>query len=249
MIDYEDILKKNIYYLDFESNKKGDLFLLGVEVKRNFTCYVINQDLSPICENENYKENFNIQYRKPKDIISKLLSSMSEDNDVIVAYSIPELEIIQKQISKEKLPNINYLNLARIARAWKNKFHKEAFDKLPELRKHSSSFIAKKNSLASITRLLSSDKHAPTDYAPGKTTSRINSVLSGLRVHKKFSDLTNTQKSKTTRFLKHNHYDVVGMRYLLEQIINDDPKLIRKAIYKLTDNKSSPNDKKIIIQN
>ena len=249
MIDYEDILKKNIYYLDFESNKKGDLFLLGVEVKRNFTCYVINEDLSPICENEYYKENFNIQYRKPKDIISKLLSSMSEDNDVIVAYSIPELEIIQKQISKEKLPNINYLNLARIARAWKNKFHKEAFAQLPELRKHSSSFIAKKNSLASITRLLSSDKHAPTDYAPGKTTSRINSVLSGLRVHKKFSDLTNTQKSKTTRFLKHNHYDVVGMRYLLEQIINDDPKLLRKAIYKLTDNKSNPNDNKIIIQN
>ena len=97
--------------------------------------------------------------------------------------------------------------------------------------------------------MLSSDKHAPIDYAPGKTTARINSVLSGLRAHKKFSELTNTQKSKTTKFLKHNHYDVVGMRYLLEQIINDDPKLLRKAIYKLTDNKSNPNDKTIIIQN
>ena len=34
------------------------------------------------------------------------------------------------------------------------------------------------------------------------------------------------------------------MRYLLEKIINDDPKLLRKAIYKLTDNKTNPNDKK-----
>ena len=242
MVNYEDILEKNIYYLDFESNKKGDLFLLGVEHKQNFVCYVLKNELSPICENKNYKKRFNIIYEDPETILPRLLQTINTNSGVIAAYSIAELEIIQKQISKEKLPNINYLNLARIARAWKNKFHKEAFDKLPELRKHSSSFIAKKNSLASITRLLSSDKHAPTDYAPGKTTSRINSVLSGLRVHKKFSDLTNTQKSKTTRFLKHNHYDVVGMRYLLEQIINDDPKLLRKAIYKLTDNKSNPND-------
>ena len=249
MINYEYILEKDIYYLDFESNKKGDLFLLGVEHKQNFVCYVLKKELSPICENENYQKKFNIIYKDPEIILPRLLQTINTNNGVIVAYSIAELEIIQKQISKEKLPNIYYLNLARIARAWKNKFYKEAFNNLPELRIHSSNFIAKKNSLASITRLLSSDKHAPTDYAPGKTTSRINSVLSGLRVHKKFSDLTNTQKSKTTRFLKHNHYDVVGMRYLLEQIINDDPKLLRKAIYKLTDNKSNPNDNKIIIQN
>ena len=98
-------------------------------------------------------------------------------------------------------------------------------------------FIAKKHSLASMTRLLSKDKHAPSDYAPGKTTSRINAVLTGLKVNKNFSNLTNTQKTKTTKFLKHNHYDVIGMRYLLEEIINEDPKLLQKAIYKLTDDK------------
>ena len=70
--------------------------------------------------------------------------------------------------------------------------------------------------------------HFPTPFDPKQNQGR----------------LENTQKSKTTRFLKHNHYDVVGMRYLLEQIINDDPKLLRKAIYKLTDNKTNPNDKK-----
>ena len=243
MVNFESILEKNIYYLDFESNKKGDLFLLGVENKQNFACYVLKKELLPICENENYVKKFNIKYEDPDTFLPNLLQTIKINNGIIAAYSTAELEIIQNKISRESLPSIYYLNVARIARAWKNKFHKETFDELPELRRHSNNFIAKKNSLASITRLLSKDKHAPTDYAPGKTTSRINAVLNGLKVNKKFSALTNTQKTKTTKFLKHNHYDVIGMRYLLDQIIYDDPKLLQKAIYKLTDDKFSNKDK------
>ena len=241
MVDYQSILEKNIYYLDFESNKKGDLFLLGLENKKNFACYVLKKELLPICENENYVKKFNIKYGDPDTLLPSLLQTIQMNNGVIAAYSTAELEIIQNKISRETLPSIYYLNVARIARAWKNKFHKETFNKLPELRKHSNNFIAKKNSLASINRLLSKDKQAPTDYAPGKTTSRINAVLNGLKVNKKFSALTNTQKTKTTKFLKHNYYDVIGMRYLLEEIIYNDPKLLQKAIYKLTDYKFSNN--------
>ena len=141
MISYKNILNREFYYLDFESNKAGDLFLLGIEHNKNFTCYVINEDLSFLCDNENYVTNFNVKFENHKSLITNLLKSIHDKNGVIVAYSIAELEIIQSIVSKENLPDIDYLNLARAARSWKNKFYKEAFDKLPELRKHSSNLV------------------------------------------------------------------------------------------------------------
>lgn len=238
MTSYKNILNREFYYLDFESNKAGDLFLLGIEHNKNFTCYVINEDLSFLCDNENYVTNFNVKFENHKSLITNLLKSIHDKNGVIVAYSIAELEIIQSIVSKENLPDIDYLNLARAARSWKNKFYKEAFDKLPELRKHSSNFIAKKNSLASIMRLLPSKAQAPNDYAPGKTTSRINDIIKGFKVKKEYSKLTPVQKAKATKLLKHNHYDVTILRVLLEEIIQKDPSRLAKAIYKLSDIKS-----------
>ena len=238
MISYKEILNREFYYLDFESNKAGNLFLLGIEHKKKFTCYVINEDLSFLCDNEDYVTNFNIKFVNYKSIIIDLLKSIHDNNGVIVAYSIAELEIIQSIVSKENLPDIDYINLARAARSWKNKFYKEAFDTLPELRKHSNNFIAKKNSLASIMRLLPNKTQAPIDYAPGKTTSRINDIIKGFKVKKEYSKLTPVQKAKATKLLKHNYYDVTILSVLLEEIIKKDPSRLAKAIYKLTDIKS-----------
>jgi hypothetical protein len=235
MTDYTNILDRELYFLDFETNKAGDLFLLGIEHNNNFTCYVINENLSFLCENKDYIANYNIKYENHKSLITNLLKNIHDSNGMIVAYSVAELEIIQRIISKEKLPDIDYLNLARATRSWKNKFYKEAFNNLPELRPYSNSFIAKKNSLASIMRLLPNKEQAPKVYAPGKTTSRINDVIKG---YKAKSKLTPVQKGKATKLLKHNHYDVTILKTLLEEIIKDDPKLLKKAIYKLTDNKS-----------
>lgn len=238
MINHNEILKKNFYYLDFESNKAGDLFLLGLEHNKKFTCYVINKDLSCLCDNEEYKNKYNIKFEHHKTLINNLLRTINENNGIVVAYSIAELEIIQSLVGNESLPNILYLNLARAARSWKNKFHKNAFDLLPEFRKHSNNFIAKKNSLASIMRLLPSETQAPSDYAPGKTTSRINDVIKGFKAKKEFSKLTPVQKGKATKLLKHNYFDVTSLRVLLNEIINKDPSRLNKAIYSIKDIKS-----------
>ena len=68
MISYKNILNREFYYLDFESNKAGDLFLLGIEHNKNFTCYVINEDLSFLCDNENYVTNFNVKFENYKSL-------------------------------------------------------------------------------------------------------------------------------------------------------------------------------------
>ena len=100
MTSYKNILNREFYYLDFESNKAGDLFLLGIEHNKNFTCYVINEDLSFLCDNENYVTNFNVKFENYKSLITNLLKSIHDKNGVIVAYSIAELEIIQSIVSK-----------------------------------------------------------------------------------------------------------------------------------------------------
>ena len=238
MKNYKDILKRDLYFLDFESNKAGDLFLLGLEHDKKYTCYVINEELSFLCDNEYYIKKFNIKFEEYKTLINYLLKSINDTNGVIVAYSIAELEIIQRTVSINNFPNILYLNLARAARSWKNKFYKDAFDKLPEFRKNSNNFIAQKNSLASMMRLLPSETQAPQDYAPGKTTSRINDIIRGFKAKKEFSKLTVVQKGKATKLLKHNYFDVTILRILLNKIIDKDPSRLNKAIYSIKDIKS-----------
>ena len=41
MKNYKDILKRDLYFLDFESNKAGDLFLLGLEHDKKYTCALL----------------------------------------------------------------------------------------------------------------------------------------------------------------------------------------------------------------
>ena len=87
-------------------------------------------------------------------------------------------------------------------------------------------------------RLLPNEKQAPSDYAPGKSTLRINTIIKGFKVKKEFSKLTRVQKAKATKVLKHNHYDVTILSVLLEEIIKKDPSHLQKAIYKLKDIKT-----------
>ena len=104
MASYKDILNRDFYYLDFESNKNGDLFLLGLEHNKSFTCYVINEDLSFLCDNQDYKENFNIQFENPKPLITNLLSK----NTMIscLSFSLPTPYSKMKNPQQERMGNV-----------------------------------------------------------------------------------------------------------------------------------------------
>ena len=65
------------------------------------------------------------------------------------------------------------------------------------------------------SRMRVTDFPPPRGYGYGKTTKRINAVISGLRRRDQdFSALTNTQKSKWTNVLKHSRYDVEALEHL-----------------------------------
>ena len=230
-MELKNIQSKNLFFIDFETNKKGDIFLLGIKNNNIHKTLVVNHLLKPICNVERYKKEFNIDFIDCKSAILKLFSDIKSANGVIVAYSLAELDIIKSIISSELVPDIQYINLARSAKTWKNKFYKKEFDELPEFRKNKSKFIAKKMSLASIMRLLKEGIQAPSDYAPGKTTARINAIISGLKHNKNnFNELTSVQKQKTTKLLKHNFFDVAAMEDLFREIMLKDTKCFQKGI-------------------
>jgi hypothetical protein len=78
--------------------------------------------------------------------------------------------------------------------------------------------------------------HAENDYAPGKTTSRFNAVISALKLKEQiFDNLTTVQKAKATKALKHNEFDVKAMSVLFNLIKEQDETCFRKSTVKLFD--------------
>ena len=93
---------------------------------------------------------------------------------------------------------------------------------------------AQKHSLISLSRLAGIE--APSDYAPGKTTSRFNALIKSLKIKNQLYDqLGRSTKAKGTKVLEHNLFDVEALPILYEAIIKDDPDLINSASSKLID--------------
>ncbi len=233
-------MNKKKFYIDFETNKKGNFFLIGLAVDNIYTCYVVEEDLYPLSENINYQSEFNLKTASTFDVVSKILSDVNLQKGILVGFSFVEMKLIRKLYNFKNIPDIQYLNLNIAAKLWRRKFYKKEYENLPNFRKKKEDkFIGKKSSLASIIRLLPKEMQAPTDYAPGKTTSRINHIINGLNHRKKYENLTAVQKGKATKLLKHNKFDVVAMKLLLDDIIkkNTDLSFFDKALNSLQDDR------------
>ena len=219
---------KNFYFLDFESNKNGDIYLAGLYNQGNFEVFVFDPRLQTLAKEKKFTF-VNIQ-----EFVSNLLSIIKKTNGVLISYSSAEEKIIKANLPScmELEPKkIEYLNLLKPAKKWINKFHKQSYSLLPPLRKKFNSFQQKrlKRSLASIMRLI--NYPIPVDYAPLGTTKRINDILSGLnRSRGDFKKLTPCQKQKCTKLIKHNFFDVIAMTFLLKDILEKEPKLISNSI-------------------
>ena len=225
-------------FLDFETNKSGQFYLVGVKSGDVFQQWVLTQDLIGLAKAKH------LEVQKAEDFALNILERMCEDNGVLVAYSSAELSIFNnlfdKNPLKKKFLESRYLNLLSAAKRWIRKHRKKDFEALPPFRLEADSYTQRrqKYSLASVMRLTSFQ--AEKDYAPGKTTSRFNSVMSALRLREQnFNNLTAVQKAKATKALKHNEFDVKAMSVLFDLISKEDASCFRKSIVKLFDDRGS----------
>ena len=44
-MDRNEFLNKKLFFLDFETNKKEDFFLVGLEIEDIYTCYIVEKNL------------------------------------------------------------------------------------------------------------------------------------------------------------------------------------------------------------
>jgi len=219
-------IEKRVWFLDFESNKKGEIFIAGILNSGVFRQVVLDYRLSGLAEHRSLK------IFKPINFIDNLLEKINELDGVISAYGTIEKDLIEQVLMENQraTPTYQYCNLHRAAKRWVNRHMKNEFNKLPPLKKTADKYLAKHHprSLASIMRLLESP--APPDYAIDKTTKRINAVISGLNAKKGiYTKLTTTQKRQATQLLKHNEFDVLSLPKLMDEIASTDLSLFSKS--------------------
>ncbi len=204
------------FYLDFETNKAGDFFLAGYSAGGATWQVVLHFDLKALADAKG------LPCLELGQFIENAVCGIQEMDATLVAYSDAEKDALLRYCAETNTrfgAKLRYLNLLKSAKRWIRTCHKAEFEALPPLRVGAGDFAnaRMRRSLASVMRL--TDYHAPADYAPGGTTKRINDVRKGLRAKDNmFCDLTAVQKSKATKLLKHNRYDVEALPVLLGAI-------------------------------
>jgi hypothetical protein len=226
--NYKTIIQQPRLYIDYESNKAGKIYLVGFQYRDSFTQVITDPELEGLANQLQFK------VADPVDQTIQLLNTAIRDNAVIVAYSEAEKQIFQNllcNIDITQYSDLVYLNLLKATKSWINKYMKQAFDELPPFRKNATAYYQRsmQKSLASIMRL--TPFNAPADYAPLKTTARLNTIASALiKRNQRYEILTPTQKRKGTQALKHNEFDVKALPILFETIYSKDQSCFKKSL-------------------
>lgn len=218
-------------FIDFETNKAGDIFLVGVHWNEVFQQIVLHEGLVGAAEARD------LECLTMNEFTDKLLSLSTNIPMTLCAYTRAEAHVLANFFggNQSQLSGLHYCDLHKAGKKWVNRFKHTEFNNLRPFRIGSSAYDQRRQkwSLASIMRV--TDYTAPSDYAPGKTTQRINSVINALdKKGGDFEKLSRTNKAKFTKLLKHNEFDVLALIQLYDQIQSSDPRLIEHATQKIT---------------
>ena len=212
----------NYCFLDFETNVAGTFYLAAYSFGQETIQVVLNESLSGLATHHE------VGVMAPEDFARELLTDCLKQGSTLVAYSIAERETLNSLLDanfKEQISSVRYLNLKIAAKAWCNRHYYADIRALPPLT--ANPFVGDMWSLASVMRL--TDFSPAGDYNIGQTTQRFNSVIAGLNTqHQNYAGLTRVQKTKATKALKHNRYDVDAMIHLLNTIKREAPDLLTR---------------------
>ena len=112
-------------YIDFEGNKAGELFLVGLDYGEGYKTWILDPALKGWAEAKGYRFAS----------IEELLSLVSEAKTV-VAYSSAEkrtLNVLAEEAGYPLASHVKYLDARKVAVAWANRFKKHELDALPQL--------------------------------------------------------------------------------------------------------------------
>ena len=213
-------------FIDFETNKSGKFYLVGISDDSTFKQIILNNELKGLAEEKN------IEIKKSEDFLNETIEKIIRNNSTIVAYGEHEKNLIKKHLKKEHINKINYLNIHKAIRKYIRRtkgmleLYRSFYDDLP------NNFQNKRYSLINVMYFFTKVK--PSDYAIGLTTGRLNTVINALNIRNQvYSRLTPVQKAKATKALKHNKYDVSSIKWMLAKLSKESPKLIKEFTTKI----------------
>ena len=201
-----------LVYVDIEQRKNGHLYMFGIDrgdgyqpyfVDEHFQLAVNNYDAIPIQECQIVDEIF-----------------AGDQPVIVVGYTEAELWwlIDLAHRSNAEIPDTAvYLDAKATAQKWARTSRRGELRQLPELlASRKKRDRPRLKSLVSIARLIGIEM--PKDYGYGITSERFRFAIDSIRKRGSFEAATPTAKSKATKAVKHNRYDVDTMATLMSVI-------------------------------
>ena len=223
---------KGYAYIDFETSKTGEFYLVGVSIEGEFEQIVLTADLRGLAEQHS------LRLMEPESFALHFLNLCEARGLCVAAYSNAEKETLEQLAPGFGL---KYLNLRKGAKKWIRRFRRREFENLPQLAERSRITSGQRrqlrNSLYSVSRLLGAagPERLPrppfSTYGHRRTSGRFKAVMDALhRRGQDYSRLTPVQKAKGTKALGHNHFDVQVLPRLHAAIEKCDPKIVSASI-------------------
>jgi len=201
-----------LVYVDIEQRKNGHLYMFGIDrgdgyqpyfVDEHFQLAVNNYDATPIQEYQIVDEIF-----------------AGDQPVIVVGYTEAELWWLVDLANRynSAIPDTAiYLDAKATAQKWARTSRRGELRKLPELlASRKKRDRPRLKSLVSIARLIGIEM--PKDYGYGITSERFRFAIDSIRKRGSFEAATPTAKSKATKAVKHNRYDVDTMAALMSVI-------------------------------
>ena len=218
---------ENILFLDFETDTHGTFFCATYQISNVFEQVILNEQLRPLAEEKE------LRCLAPDVFIREMLA-LSESS-TLAAYSEAEINIIRETlgVGNQKRIDVNYCNMNTAVKKHINAIpsRRQQFNALPPVVLGANAFQQRRmrRSLASVARMF--PVRIPACYHQGQTAQRFKAALRGLEVNGgNYSRLTPTQKSKATKALNHNKFDVEVLPVMFEKIYMENPMHIEQSI-------------------
>jgi hypothetical protein len=152
---------------------------------------------------------------------SRWLTSWQAHRRPILGFSMHDGEILRQW---QPEATFDYVNVLPHARRWRTRHHpdvvrrhkKEQIGRSPEERAISRRRF---NSLVSFLRLVGVG--IPRDHGAGSTTKRLKLVEEQLAEREEYRRLTNRAKASWVQVVRHNRFDVAGLRELVGVIAQE----------------------------
>lgn len=215
----------NFVFLDFETDTKGEIFCATVKVGLTIEQNILNEGLRPLAEEKKLKILTPLEFVKDLETLLQ--------NKTLAAYSEAEYNTIKQVLISAQLeiPKIRYCNMRTVTKKYikSNSRLKKKFEALPPFLKKANAYQQKRMlwSLASVARLF--PVRIPSDYHPGQTSQRFKFAVKAIQnKNGEYSKISGTAKSKATKALKHNLFDVEVLPIIFTTILEDNPNLISR---------------------